>query len=119
MPVLLALVLVACQKTEYIDAPPQLQFTVVNEEGTLVDSAKVMLYSTYEDWYSVQNPLDSAFTDTTGRCLFTDLQEVYYFFDVSKGEDLLSMMSTSSTKGPLKMGVLTNITLILKKEQYD
>lgn len=106
----------ACEKTNYVDSPPQLKFTVLDENGVLVEDAKVTLFITHDDWYYIQNEFMSATTDSTGTCLFTDLQEVYYFFNVEKGEELTNSTSNSSIEKPLQEGVVTNVSVILK---YD
>ncbi|MDE5419878.1 hypothetical protein L3049_17950 [Labilibaculum sp. DW002] len=108
----------ACEKTNYVDSPPQLQFTVLDENGVLVEDASVTLFTTYDAWYNIEDSEENmiATTDSTGTCLFTDLQEVYYFFNVEKGEELTNSTSNSSMEKPLQKGVITNISVILK---YD
>ena len=105
----------SCQKTEFVDLPPQLRFNVIDEAGNMVPDAKVKIYATYEDWFAIQNPIDSSLTDSTGSCLFTDLQEVYYFFDVEKGEDMRNLPNNSSIEKPLENGKMMNVTVILKQ----
>lgn len=105
----------SCDKVEYVDAPPQICFTVVDEGGALVEGADVNLYATYDDWYAMTNPLCSGKTDVDGKCLFAELQEVFYFFDVEKGEEMGNSSNNSSIEESLKSGVVTNITVILKK----
>ena len=103
----------SCEEIKYVDALPQLQITVVDQEGTLVEGAQITLYATYEEWYNVENPLDSGITDISGKFVFEDLQEVYYFFDIVKGEELSNSLNATSLSEPLKIGVRTNVTVII------
>ncbi len=109
----------SCNKTEYIDYPPQLRFSVIDEQGRMVSGACIILYSTYDDWWSMQNPIDSALTDNKGTYLFKNLQEVYYFFDVAKGDSLKNTPNCTSTEEPLKKGVQTNLTILLQSFSDD
>ena len=113
--IVLSFVFVSCNKTEYIDIPPQLQITIIDQDGRFVEDAEVKLYTSFDDWYNIAEPLFEAKSDSSGKCLFTNLQETYYYFDVLKGEDMQNSSEVSSIEYPLEKGVLNNVTVILYK----
>jgi hypothetical protein len=102
-----------------MDVDPQLQFTIKDENEALVEGATITLYSTYDDWYALENEIETGISDDLGTCLFTDLQEVYYFFNIDKGDTLSNSTGNSSLKEPLEINTITNITVTIYNDDKD
>lgn len=97
------LILQACEKTEYVKASPQLEFTVVKDNMVFVEGAVISLYNTQEDWQLRTNAVQELHTDDRGQALFEDLQEQKYYFFVGK-EELDNLADIAATSEPLKVG---------------
>lgn len=109
-----ALILQACDITEYVESSPQLEFTVVRDNMVFVDGATVSLYNTKQDWESKSNVVESLQTDSKGQALFEDLQEQKYYFFVEKGE-LDNMADIAATWDPLKIGQRSEVLVKIMK----
>jgi len=82
---LLLLLLSSCSK-DTIETTT-LEIWVKDESGRPVPDAKVTLHRDKLDWANWDNALDTAFTDTRGRVLFTEIQPLQYYFNVTSGEE--------------------------------
>ena len=76
----------SCTKEEYVDADPQLLFTVVTDNLVFVESATVSLFDSQEDWETHSNVVASLQTDGKGQVLFENLHEQTYYFYIEKGD---------------------------------
>jgi len=99
----LILIFQACTKEEYVDADPQLLFTVVTDNLTFVEGASVSLFNSQEDWETHSNVVASLQTDGKGQVLFENLHEQTYYFYIEKG-DLNNLADIAALSQPLQKG---------------
>ncbi len=99
----LVLFLSSCTEKEYIDADPQLLFTVVADNLVFVEDASVSLFNSQEDWESHSNVVASLQTDEKGQVLFENLDEQIYYFYVEK-DDLNNLADIAALSEPLQIG---------------
>ncbi len=99
----LVLFLFSCTEKEYIDADPQLLFTVVADNLVFVEDASVSLFNSQEDWESHSNVVASLQTDEKGQVLFENLDEQIYYFYVEK-DDLNNLADIAALSEPLQIG---------------
>jgi len=99
----LILIFQACTKEEYVDADPQLLFTVVTDNLVFVESATVSLFDSQEDWETHSNVVASLQTDGKGQVLFENLDEQTYYFYIEKG-DLNNLADIAALSQPLQKG---------------
>nr|WP_319571836.1 SpaA isopeptide-forming pilin-related protein [uncultured Draconibacterium sp.] len=95
--------LLSCTKEEYVDAAPQLFFTVVEDDLIFVEGATVSLFNNKEDWENDSNVVASLQTDAKGQALFENLDEQTYYFYVEKG-DLNNLADIAALSEPLQIG---------------
>lgn len=99
----LVLFLFSCTEKEYIDADPQLLFTVVADNLVSVEGASVSLFNSQEDWENHSNVVASLQTDGKGQVLFENLDEQIYYFYIEKG-DLNNLADIAALSEPLQIG---------------
>lgn len=99
----LVLFLFSCTEKEYIDAAPQLLFTVVADNLVFVEGASVSLFNSQEDWENHSNVVASLQTDGNGQVLFENLDEQIYYFYIEKG-DLNNLADVAALSEPLQIG---------------
>lgn len=99
----LVLFLFSCTEKEYIDAAPQLLFTVVADNLVFVEGASVSLFNSQEDWENHSNVVASLQTDGKGQVLFENLDEQIYYFYIEKG-DLNNLADIAALSEPLQIG---------------
>ena len=99
----LVLFLFSCTEKEYIDADPQLLFTVVADNLVFVEGASVSLFNSQEDWENHSNVVASLQTDGKGQVLFENLDEQIYYFFIEKG-DLNNLADIAALSAPLQIG---------------
>ena len=110
----LAVLLVNCtEKITRSDVNPQLEIIVKTESGQLVTNASVSLFLTEEDWKDNINIIQSGNTNNEGSILFTDLEEIQYYFFASKGE-MNNQNQISETNKILEINVKAIIETIIK-----
>jgi len=107
------LITASCKKTEMRDLPPQLKLLVSDIDQNPVNGASADLYLTIEDFMENTNSIMSDTTDNEGIVIFTELEELHYFFYVEKSgkSNFFGVASTSST---LECGVITVIEVIIE-----
>lgn len=110
---LFAIVLISCEKTVFIDNPPQLEITVLDESGNRVQDANVTLYGSEEDWKAKSTALQSELTNSQGVVLFENLEEQIYFFYAQK-DKLSNEESISALDKELQFNIKALITTIIK-----
>lgn len=93
----------SCTKEEYVDADPQLLFTVVENNLVFVEEATVSLFNSQEDWENHANVVASQQTDGKGQVLFENLDEQTYYFYIEKG-DLNNLADIAALSEPLQKG---------------
>jgi hypothetical protein len=77
---------VSCSKVEDTDDKGSLEFQVNDEAGLPVHGAKVTLHRDKQDWANWSNATDSAITDARGVVIFSPIQSLQYYFNVTIGE---------------------------------
>ncbi|WP_109831402.1 carboxypeptidase-like regulatory domain-containing protein [Reichenbachiella versicolor] len=81
--------------------PTSLKITVLNELGNPVESAKVTLYKTKEDYKAETNPVtETMLTDEKGIVKFKNLEPIPYY-----------VLAELDKKSNIGAGVLTNTLL--------
>lgn len=95
--------LLSCTKEEYVDAEPQLLFTVVAKNLVFVEGATVSLFICQEDWETHSNVIESLETDAKGQVLFENLYEQTYYFYIEKG-NLNNLADIAALSEPLQKG---------------
>jgi hypothetical protein len=107
------LLMTSCKKTEYRDQKPQLKIIVKDSGKNLVTGVSVNLYMTKEDFQEAVNLVKSGITDSTGMVLFTELEEVNYYFYAKLAEksNLYGVVATSS---PLEYGYIHVIETVIE-----
>lgn len=105
--------LFSCQKTELIDNTPQLEITVLNENGGRIQGASVTLYDSEDNWNNGTNFLQSGLTDSQGIILFEELEEQVYFIYAEKDE-LSNQDGISALNEELQINVRALLTIIIK-----
>lgn len=111
------LLLQACEKTEYVESSPQLEFTVVQDNIVLVEGATVTLFDTRDDWETRTNEVQSLQTNSKGIALFEDLQEQKYYFFVEKGE-MDNLSDIGATSEPLKTGQRSQVLVKIMENAF-
>jgi len=101
------------EKIIYNDIDPQLEIIVRTESGQLVSGASVSLFTTENDWINKTNIVQSEETNNQGRALFSDLEEVRYYFFVVKN-DMTNENQVSEIKEALKINVKAIVETIIK-----
>jgi hypothetical protein len=67
--------------------PTNLEITVRDDLGNVVEGATVRLFKTQEDYDKGQNPVTEAKkTDAKGKAVFRELEAIVYFVQAEKGE---------------------------------
>lgn len=87
----------ACDKPDNL---PQLEILVLNADNQPVPGAYAALFTSYEEWLSLKNPVQVwRKADADGHILFSDLQETMYYIYVRSGEadNALDEISTGQT----------------------
>jgi hypothetical protein len=97
-----------------VDTLPQLEIGVRDGNGSPVSGAYVALFSNLDDWTSRTNPVQVwRRTDVTGKVIFTDLQEIpYYFYIRIDGKD--NSLDEISTGEPLRRNQMEHITVHIR-----
>ncbi len=113
----LAILQISCKKTDYVEAGPQLEFIVIDENLTFVEEASVSLYETLDDWRDRTNVLEVIQTDLDGKALFENLKEQLYYFHIEKGR-LNNYMDIGAIKDSLRFGQKSVVTVILKETEF-
>ena len=105
--------MVSCKKTEYRDQKPQLKIIVKDSGKNLVAGVSVNLYLTQEDFQDTVNSIKSGITDSSGIVLFTELEEVNYFFyaELADKNNLYGVVATSI---PLEYGYIHVIETVIE-----
>jgi hypothetical protein len=81
---LMAAIFFACEKPDNL---PQLEIHVLDANDQPVPGAYAALFSSYEEWLSLDNPVQVwRKADVTGHILFTDLEETKYYIYVRYGD---------------------------------
>jgi hypothetical protein len=93
-----AFAIAGCTKFETL---PQLEIQVVDESGSKIKGAYVALFNSTVDWAGRSNPVQVwRMTDSDGKVLFVDLQEIeYYVYVRFDGKD--NSLDDISTFEPL------------------
>lgn len=112
-----ALTLQACEKTEYVKANPQLEFTVVRDNMVFVEGATVSLFNTRQDWELKSNVVQTLQTDSKGQALFENLGEQKYYFLVEKDEQN-NLADIAATHEPLKIGKRAEVLVKIMKNNF-
>lgn len=81
----LSLILFASACVDSDPDPTQLEITVLNYSGAVVNEAKVSLYTTESDLINGTNPVSVQYTNSAGKVLFSNLFPVRYFWYIEKG----------------------------------
>lgn len=116
---ILFIFILACDQTEYVEPLPQLEITVVDHlTEEVIQSARVRIYETFTDWEHRVHAVDSMDTSSQGVVLFTDLQEIKYYFFIEKGE-MDNVAHYSATHEPLKVGVRSQLVVKLMEHQIS
>ena len=73
----------------YITQPTDLSIKIyrLNPDTQEVDSAKVTLYKTFEDWTDYKNKFKSLISDDNGLVFFRDLEPIVYYVDIFKHDE--------------------------------
>lgn len=95
--------LISCEKIDYVQSEPQLEFTVVQGNMIFVEGATISLFETQLDWESQTNVIQSLKTNAKGQVIFENLKEQKYYFFVEKDE-LNNLADIAATWDPLKKG---------------
>lgn len=112
---MLFILFTACskEKTEYTNNAPQLEITVVDLSHTAVANATVTLYASEDDLKAKTNPLGNSLTGSDGAALFTELEEIIYYFYAEK-EEMNNTKSTSLIGEKLQINVKATIQTTIK-----
>jgi len=74
--------LAACIK---VDTPPALEITVIDQYNNAVSGALIAIFDSQEEWAMRENPVQAwKMTDTNGKVMFVNLQEINYFIYAEK-----------------------------------
>lgn len=95
----------SCEKT---DVNPQLQITVLDINNNKVNGATVELYNSLEDWDGRINKIANSSTNNDGIVIFSDLNEIVYYFYAVK-DSLNNSESGIMLKDPLQKNKLVKI----------
>lgn len=101
----------SCSK-DYHDAEPQLEISVRDNNSLLpVSGAKVVLYGTETTYFNDMDTLRVGYTGDDGKCLFTSLNEVPYYFSVKYGNktNAASVFYTDSLEAGKRFVVISMI----------
>ena len=110
---LFTIILISCETVEFVDNAPQLEVTVLDESGSRVQQANVILYGSEMDWRNQSNPLQSKLTNSLGVVLFENLEEQVYYFYAQKYE-LSNQESISVLDKELQINVKALVTTVIK-----
>jgi len=106
----LALILHGCVKVE---TEPQLLIHVLDEKGKSVSGAYVALFDTADEWNRRLNPVQVwRRTDSEGKVVFTDLQEMTYYIYVrfdGKDNSIGEMSTTEALQANLRHVIVIHI----------
>jgi len=101
------------EKITYADVAPQLEIIVKTETGQLVSRAQVSLFETEDDWINKTNIVQSGETDGQGCILFSDLDEIKYYFLAVKNS-MTNRNEVSETNEVLKVNVKAIVETTIK-----
>lgn len=121
----LSLLVAGCSKEgDPVPEPNQVQettleFTVVNEEGEVVEGAVVDLYISEEAWMR-EDPADivtSGKTDANGKVRLTEVEARQYYFSINQGAStvLSNWEGIIATEQPLEEDKLTAVEVVVKE----
>lgn len=110
--ILLMILICGCKKTVYLDNPPQLEIVVVDASTYKVSGAQVTLFLSEDDWQSKTNLVAQKNTDINGSALFTELEELVYYFYVQK-ESLDNTLGVSYFATPLKINEIRIVETVI------
>ena len=114
IPFLTSIFLISCpEKVFYINVAPQLEIIVKTESCQLVSDAQVFLFLTENDWWDKTNAVQSGQTGSQGSIVFTELEEVPYYFYVTK-DYMTNEGQVSEIKEALKENVKAIVETIIK-----
>ncbi len=111
--ILIWVLLLSCKKTVYQDMNPQLKVVVKNSDQNPVKDASVYLYASVDDFQNNTNVVNSGTSDETGSVLFTDLQEVIYYF-MAEYDGKCNCYGVSATSDSLQKGYVVIVETIIK-----
>jgi hypothetical protein len=97
-----------------IDTLPQLEVNVLDENGTKISGANVAIFTSLDEWNKRINPVQVwRKTDTGGKVLFIDLDEIKYFIYVRyDGKD--NSLTEVSTEEALTINQRDRITIHIR-----
>lgn len=111
MALCLTLVLSGCIK---VDTLPQLEILVLDEKDAAIPGACVALFDNPDEWSKRENPVQVwRLTDSEGRVVFVDLNEItYYIYARFDGKD--NSVGEISTAGAIQLNQKCMIVIHLK-----
>lgn len=102
-----------CQKTEHKEMAPQLKIVVKNASAAVVNGAEVKLFSNVTDFQQDTNIINTAVTNELGAVLFTDLEEIQYYF-TAEFEGKTNHFGVAATTEPLEAGYVVVVETIIE-----
>jgi hypothetical protein len=92
--------------------PTSLRITVRNELGNLEENANVQLFKTDEDLRNGTNIVAEEKTDNKGRVTFRNLEPIFYFVNVEKGNK--NNFGAGQKTSELSPKRINNVTIIIE-----
>ena len=90
----------------------QLQVTIRNDLGNIVEEASVTLYETEDDYENETNPVAEGMTDKKGIAKFKELKPIAYYV-LAKKEDLNNFGGGEQT-GKLEANKINKVTIVIQ-----
>lgn len=110
---LIGVIMVSCTKTEHKDMSPQLKIIVKNHDLSIVLEATVDLYQNVDDFQQGINVIKTGITDQTGSILFSDLDEIVYYF-YAEHEGKCNCYGVAATSSQIEAGYVHIVETIIE-----
>ena len=92
--------------------PTKLRMTIIDDSGSKVEAAEVIIYTKEEDYRASENVVFRGKTNKKGKLTFKEAKTILYFIEVKKGE--MTNIGEGVQTGPLAKGKINKVVINIR-----